>query len=390
MTKAFDIVLFGATGYTGRLVAEHLARHAPADLRWALAGRDAARLQAVHRELQLPDSVACLTADAADAAALQVLMDRTRLVITTVGPYQLYGSGLVAACARAGVDYVDLCGEPAWMREMIEHHEAPARSSGARIVFSCGFDSIPFDLGVWRLQVQMHQRHGRPASQVHGRVLRMKGTFSGGTAASLRATVAAARSDPTVMALLRDPFALTPGFQGPAQPPSHKPRHDDALDTWLAPFVMADINTRNVHRSNLLLGHAYGTDFRYDEMLVTGPGDSGRARAEAVAADRSLGADGGPRPGEGPTREERESGSYELLFVGRDDAGHEAQVHVTGDRDPGYGSTSKMVAEAALCLLGRDAQATPGGIWTPAAAMGQALIDRLQARAGLTFQTASA
>ena len=389
MNKPFDLVVFGASGYTGRLVAEHLAHQAPPDLRWALAARDASRLQAVHRDLHLPDAVACLTVDANDASSLQSLMAQTRLVITTVGPYQLYGSALVAACAQAGVDYVDLCGEPAWMRKMIDAHEAEARASGARIVFSCGFDSIPFDLGVWLLQAQMRQQHGRAASQVHGRVLRMKGTFSGGTAASLRATLAAARSDPSVMALLRDPFSLTPGFQGPAQPAGHKPLYDERMGCWLAPFVMADINTRNVHRSNLLQGHAYGADFRYDEMLVTGPGEAGQARAHAVAADRSLASDEGPRPGEGPTREEREAGLYELLFVGRDDAGHEAHVRVTGDRDPGYGSTSKMVAEAALCLLSRDRGVTPGGIWTPAAAMGQDLIERLKARAGLTFEAVS-
>jgi short subunit dehydrogenase-like uncharacterized protein len=220
---------------------------------------------------------------------------------------------------------------------------------------------------------------------VRGRVRKMKGTFSGGTAASLKATLAAAASEPGVLDLLRDPFALTPGFTGPRQPSGSKPMVDEALgaDIWVAPFVMAAINTRNVHRSNFLLGHAYGADFVYDEMLVTGPGAKGEAFANAVAADKSLGSDSGPKPGEGPSREEREAGHYDVLFLGEDAQGHRLSVAVTGDRDPGYGSTSKMIAEAAVCLL--ENRGTPGGIWTTAPALGQALIDRLQANAGLTF-----
>jgi len=279
---------------------------------------------------------------------------------------------------------VDLCGEPAWMRQMIDAHQAAAQASGARIVFSCGFDSIPFDLGMLMLQDQMQQRFGVPAPRVRGRVRKMKGTFSGGTAASLKATMAAAATQPGVLDLLRNPFSLTPGFEGPRQPSGNKPQVDEVMGVWVAPFVMAAINTRNVHRSNFLLGHAWGSDLVYDEMLVTGPGDKGQAIAEAVAADKSLGGPGGPQPGEGPSRAEREAGFYDVLFIGTGAAGQTLQVSVKGDRDPGYGSTSKMIAESALCLL-QDATATPGGIWTPASAMGQALIQRLQAHAGLTF-----
>jgi short subunit dehydrogenase-like uncharacterized protein len=270
------------------------------------------------------------------------------------------------------------------MRQMIDAHEAAARASGARIVFSCGFDSIPFDLGVLLLQTEMKARFGHPAHRVRARVRKMKGTFSGGTAASLKATVAAAQGDPGVLKLLRDPFALTPGFEGPRQPSGAKPLLDDALGLWVAPFVMAAINTRNVHRSNFLLQHAYGADFVYDEMLVTGPGEKGEAMAHAVAADKSLGAEGGPQPGEGPSRAEREAGYYDVLFLGEDAEGHTLRVGVTGDRDPGYGSTSKMITEAAVCLL-QDALDTPGGVWTPASAMGERLTRRLQANAGLRF-----
>lgn len=386
MTKPFDLVVHGATGFTGRLVVEYLLRRYPAGsgLRWAMGGRNAAKLAAVRDELGAPADTPLVVTDTGNPASLQALMEQARLVLTTVGPYQLYGNELVAACASAGVDYVDLCGEPAWMRQMIDAHEAAARASGARIVFSCGFDSIPFDLGVFMLQREMQARFGQPAQRVRGRVRKMKGTFSGGTAASLKATMAAAAAQPGVLDLLRNPFSLTPGFEGPRQPSGSKPMVDEVLGLWVAPFVMAAINTRNVHRSNFLLGHAYGADFVYDEMMVTGAGEKGEALANAVAADKSLGADDGPKPGEGPSREERESGFYDVLFIGTDTAGHSLRVGVKGDRDPGYGSTSKMITEAAVCLL-QDAPDTPGGIWTTAPAMGDALIARLKANAGLSF-----
>ncbi|WP_447914846.1 saccharopine dehydrogenase family protein [Delftia acidovorans] len=386
MTKPFDLVVHGATGFTGRLVVEYLLRRYPAGsgLRWAMGGRNAAKLAAVRDELGAPADTPLVVTDTGNPASLQALMEQTRLVLTTVGPYQLYGNELVAACASAGVDYVDLCGEPAWMRQMIDAHEAAAKASGARIVFSCGFDSIPFDLGVFMLQREMQARFGQPAQRLRGRVRKMKGTFSGGTAASLKATMAAAAAQPGVLELLRNPFSLTPGFEGPRQPSGSKPMVDEVLGLWVAPFVMAAINTRNVHRSNFLLGHAYGADFVYDEMMVTGAGEKGEALANAVAADKSLGADDGPKPGEGPSREERESGFYDVLFIGTDTAGHSLRVGVKGDRDPGYGSTSKMITEAAVCLL-QDAPDTPGGIWTTAPAMGNALIARLKANAGLSF-----
>ncbi len=384
--KEFDIVVHGATGFTGRLVIEYLLQRYPAGsgLRWAMGGRNADKLAQVRDEVKAPADTPLVVTDSADAASLQALMARTRLVLTTVGPYQLYGNELVAACAQAGVDYVDLCGEPAWMRQMIDAHEAQARASGGRIVFSCGFDSIPFDLGVAMLQDEMRARFGMPANRVRGRVRKMKGTFSGGTAASLKATMAAAQKDPRVLELLRSPFALTPGFEGPRQPSGSKPMHDDLLGLWVAPFIMAAINTRNVHRSNFLLGHAWGQDFVYDEMLVTGAGEKGEAIANAVAADKSMGGEGGPKPGEGPSRAEREAGFYDVLFIGSNAKGDTLRVGVQGDRDPGYGSTSKMIAEAAVCLL-QDAGDAAGGIWTPASAMGRRLVERLQKNAGLSF-----
>jgi len=391
MAKQFDLVVHGATGFTGRLVVEYLLQKYPggSGIRWAMGGRSADKLAAVRDEIGAPADTPLVVTDSADRASLAALMAQTRLVLTTVGPYQLYGNELVAACATSGVDYVDLCGEPAWMRKMIDAHESEAKVSGARIVFSCGFDSIPFDLGVLMLQEEMKARFGAPAPRVRGRVRKMKGTFSGGTAASLKATMAAAQRDPGVLDLLRNPFALTPGFVGPKQPSGNKPMFEAAVGAWVAPFVMAAINTRNVHRSNFLLGHAYGADFVYDEMIVTGPGEKGEAIANAIAADRSLGSEGGPKPGEGPSREEREAGFYDVMFLGETADGKTLRVGVKGDRDPGYGSTSKMIAEAALCLLS-EAATVPGGVWTPAAAMGKPLIARLARNAGLTFAVESA
>jgi short subunit dehydrogenase-like uncharacterized protein len=384
-SRDFDIVVHGASGFTGRLVAEYLATRAEGEpsLRWAMSGRSLDKLAAVRAEMGVPDSVPVIEADASNPASLRQLAGRARVVLTTVGPYQLYGSALVAACADAGTAYVDLCGEPAWMRDMIDRHEARAKSTRARIVFSCGFDSIPFDLGVLFLQEACRQRFGMVAPRVRGRVRKMKGTFSGGTAASLRATMEAA-ADPAVLALLRNPFSLTPGFEGPKQPPGNKPYFEESSGVWLAPFIMAPINTRNIHRSNLLMGHPYGRDFVYEEMLVTGPGERGEQIAQRVAGDKSLMSDTAPKPGEGPSKAEREAGLYDLQFIADMPDGESLSAIVTGNRDPGYGSTSKMVAEAALSLA-RDLPEGHGGIFTPASGLGLKLVSRLTTHAGLTF-----
>jgi short subunit dehydrogenase-like uncharacterized protein len=387
--RELDLVVYGATGYTGRLVAEYLHQQygEGGELNWAIAGRSEDKLRAVRDELGISENLPLVMADASDPDTLHALAARTAVVLTTVGPYQHYGSELVAACAAAGTDYVDLCGEPGWMHEMINAHQKTAEESGARIVFSCGFDSVPFDLGVFFLQQAAKARFGHTLPRVRGRVRAMKGTFSGGTLASLNATLKAASEQPELVKVLIDPFALTPGFSGPQQPPGNKPLHDEDLDSWAAPFVMAAINTKNIHRSNFLLDAAYGKDFVYDEMLLTGPGEKGEAAAQAVAADKSM-AGSDRKPGEGPSPEERESGYYDLLFVGSSDAGERLLASVRGDRDPGYGSTSKMIAESALCLL-KNPGLAGGGIWTPAPAFGEALIERLQSRAGLTFSLES-
>jgi short subunit dehydrogenase-like uncharacterized protein len=387
-SSKFDIVVYGATGFTGQLVAEYLAAHytGKGDPKWAMAGRSLDKLASVRDAIGAPADTALIVADASDPASLKAMVEQTRSVLTTVGPYQLYGSELVAACAATGTDYLDLCGEPVWMHQMIDAHQATAQSSGARIVFSCGFDSVPFELGTFFVQEEAKRVFGGPMLRVKGRVRDMRGTLSGGTAASGRATFEAVAKDLSLVTILNDPFALTPGFTGPKQPKGNRAIYEEDMQSWAAPFMMALINTRNVHRANMLMGFPYGREFVYDEMVLTGPGEKGEANAKRLmAANSEKTGPNAPKPGEGPSKEERENGRYDILYVAIAPDGRQVRASVKGDRDPGYGSTSKMISECAICLL-RDTPEVPGGIWTPGAAMGNALIKRLVDRAGLTFE----
>jgi short subunit dehydrogenase-like uncharacterized protein len=387
-SKKFDIIVYGATGFTGQLVAEYLAKHytGPDDPKWAMAGRSQEKLASVRDAIGAPADTALIVADAGDPASLKAMLEQTKSVISTVGPYQLYGNDLLAACVATGTDYFDLCGEPVWMRQMIDRHEAAAKASGARIVFSCGFDSVPFELGALFVQQEAKRVFGAPAARVKGRVRDMRGTLSGGTAASGRATFEAVAKDLSLVAILNDHFALTPGFKGPKQPKGNKIVYEEELQSWTAPFMMALINTRNVHRSNMLMGFPYGREFVYDEMVLTGPGERGEANAKkVVAANSEKTGPNARKPGEGPSKQEQENGGYDLLYIAVAPDGREIRAAVKGDRDPGYGSTSKMIGECAVCML-RDTPEVPAGIWTPGAAMGDKLIKRLVDRAGLTFQ----
>lgn len=385
--KEFDVIVYGASGFTGQLIAEYLAQQYGADseLKWALAGRNADKINEVVKASGLAETLPVIAADSSDRNALDEMVARTKVVITAVGPYQLYGSDLLAACAESGTDYVDLCGETNWMREMVLTHAAAAEASGARIVFSCGFDSIPFDLGVYFLQKTAKENTGTTVTQVKGRVRQMKGDASGGTVASMKATMTAAAKDPSVLEQLKNPYCLVPGYKGVPQPASHKPCYDEELGSWAAPFIMAQINMPNVHRSNALLGHAYGENFTYTEMLLTGPGEKGESIAMSMAEPGLNAGDKQPQPGEGPSREEREAGFYDIVFVGESASGERVSVSVAGDRDPGYGSTSRMIAESAVALACDDIPVA-GGIWTPASAMGDRLIARLENNAGLVFK----
>jgi len=387
-SSKFDIVVYGASGFTGQLVAEYLAVHYKGDkqLRWAMAGRSLDKLASVRDAIGAPKETPLIAADASDVASLKAMVEQTKSVISTVGPYQFYGNDLVAICAASGTDYLDLCGEPVWMRQMIDKHEAAAKASGARIVFSCGFDSVPFELGAFFVQKEARRVFGAPAARVKGRVRDMRGTLSGGTAASAKATFDAVAKDLSLVAILNDPFALTPGFSGAKQPRGNKPQYEEDLQSWSAPFMMALINTRNVHRSNMLMGFPYGREFVYDEMVLTGPGEKGEANAKRVmAANTEKTGPNSRKPGEGPSKEERENGLYDLLYIAIAPDGRQVRASVKGDRDPGYGSTSKMISECAICLL-HDAPEVKPGFWTPGAAMGDRLIKRLVDHAGLTFQ----
>ncbi len=375
----FDVIVYGATGYTGRLVAEHLSRTygLGGEVKWAMAGRDAKKLVAVRDEIGAPAATPLVTADSDDAAALRAMCERARCIVTTVGPYQLYGSKLVATCAATGTDYLNLSGESNWMRAMIDAHDAEAKRSGARILFSCGFDSIPFELGVMFVQDIAKRRLGRTVPRVKGRVRNLSGSLSGGTLATGEATRAAAAKDPSVIRLLVDPFALTPGSRGADQPRGDKVEQDDDVGGKVGPWLMAPINSKNIHRSNMLQGQPWGADFVYDEMVILR--DDQPAQAFTFPEGKA------PKPGEGPTKEEREAGFYDLVFIGISSDGRKVQAQVYGKKDPGYGSTAMILVETALCLL-RDGSHVGGGISVPGAALGHKLIERLQAHAQLSFK----
>ena len=384
--REFDVIVFGASGYTGKLVAEYMGKEYGIDesISWAIAGRNKDKLSSVKKDLNLNERVSIIEVDSTNKDSLDSMTSSAKCILTTVGPYQLYGSSLVQSCSENGTDYVDLTGEPGWMYEMINAHQDTAKKSGARIVFSCGFDSIPFDLGVYFVQQAAQEKYGKPAKHVRGRVKAMNGEFSGGTIASLGATMATLKEKPELIQVLSNPFSLTEGFEGPAQLDDSKVLLDEKLNMWVTPFVMAPINTKNVHRSNALLGHEYGEDFCYDEMMIAGEGEEGKQIADAMNSSNPMGGDNLPQPGEGPSKESREQGNYDVLFFADFDEGS-IEARVTGDMDPGYGSTSKMIAESALCLI-QDCEDLSGGMYTPAPAMGEKLIKRLTKNAGLTFE----
>jgi short subunit dehydrogenase-like uncharacterized protein len=399
--RRLDLVVFGATSFVGQILCRYLVERHGTDgsLRWAIAGRSAAKLDDVARATGA--DVERIVADAADPIAMAELAGATRVVVSTVGPYARYGSELVAAVAEAGTDYCDLTGEPQWMRRMIDAHQATAEASGARIVHTCGFDSIPSDLGVWFTQQRAQERFDEPCTTIEMAVHAMRGGASGGTVASMLNLVEEASHDKALRALLADPYALNPADlrTGPPQPDVTRPTRDAATGRWLAPFVMASVNTRVVQRTHALLGRPWGPNFRYREAMDVGPGPVGAAKAAAVAgglaAGLGLGAIGPirnaaaryvlPKPGEGPSPEAQAKGFWDLRFRGTTAHGRTIETQAVGDRDPGYGSTAKMLGESAAALLDLSPEDRAGGFWTPASALGDALIERLEAHAGIRF-----
>ncbi|MBP8252265.1 MAG: saccharopine dehydrogenase NADP-binding domain-containing protein [Herpetosiphon sp.] len=404
--RNFDIIVWGATGFTGRLVAEYLLTRYGVnnDLRWAMAGRNQAKLELVRNSFNHPDAINIpfLLADSHDLGSLQKLAQQTKVMCTTVGPYALYGSELVQACVENGTHYCDLTGEVRWMRSMIDQHQKAAEQSGARIVHTCGFDSIPSDMGVYFMQKMMHERHQTVAFEVKARVKTVKGGFSGGTIASMMNMIDEIKRDPSLRKIMGNPYALNPEGErrGPDRNIPMKPRFDDDFQAWTAPFIMEQINSRVVRRTNALLGYPYGRDFRYDEAMLMGKGAAGYARSVSLGAGmggvmlagaikplRSLLNKTLPEAGEGPSEEQREKGFFKILFLAKHptDPNKHVRGSVTGDRDPGYGSTSKMLAESAICLA-KDDLRVGGGFWTPASAMGDHLLRRLNENAGVKFE----
>ena len=391
-TREHDVILFGATGFTGQLVAAYLKAQR---VRWAIAGRSRARLEA------LGLGVPIVVGDALDPAAVRQLASRTTAVCTTVGPYARYGSELVAACAESGTHYCDLTGEVQWMRRMIDGHHEQAQRTGARIVHTCGFDSIPSDLGAWATQQAFIARFGYPARKVTAVFGEQSGGLSGGTVASGLSTAEEATADPEVRRLLRNPYGLDPdpGAARPVAPDDSGIGWEPHLKMFTVPFLMAGINTRVVRRGHALAGFPWGADFVYREVMST-PGNA-RGAAMAVGITAGLGAIAfamsrpflrkqlakrAPKPGEGPSAEVRQRGHWKVRLVAEGE-GDDALLYTVSDRnDPGYSSTSRMLGEAAMCLA-RDPLSSPGGVQTPSVAMAQPLVERLR-HAGLVFAEA--
>ena len=398
LERSFDLVIYGATGFTGALVAEYL-HQTQSGLSWAIAGRSQSKLDLLKDRINAPD-LETIVADSESADDMRRLVTSTRVVISTVGPYARFGTPLVEACAAEGTHYCDLTGEPQWMASIFERVSPLAEETGARLIHCCGFDSIPSDLGVFVAQQSMMNKHGLFATKVSGRMGKSKGAVSGGTVASMLLAVEQAVSDPIARKVLNDPYGLypselSPGSDGPDQ---RGVRWDDHFGSWTGPFVMAAINSKVVRRSNALASLVYGADFSYDESLLVDNRRSGLLMAGgmsigmaalAIPPLRRLISKRLPQPGEGPSMSERENGFFEFFVHAHHptDSEKDVRICVNGKRDPGYGATSRMLAQAGLSLAFDDLD-VEGGIWTPASALGNHLVNRL-ADVDITFEDVS-
>jgi short subunit dehydrogenase-like uncharacterized protein len=402
----FDIIIFGATSFVGQILTRYLLNQFPVEgeIKWAIAGRSQSKLDELKASLGgTGEKLDVLVADAADEDSLRFLCQSTRVVISTVGPYALYGEPLVKTCVALGTDYCDLTGEVQWIAKMLERYENEAKITGARIVNSCGFDSIPSDLGVYFLQQHAKKQFGETCSSIKMRVKKMKGAASGGTVASMTNIFKEVATNPALRKILADPYAICPPDHGNSarQNSMNRPQYDTDFNSWVAPFVMAVINTRIVYRSNVLVEGGYSQNFEYNEAMLTGKGIIG----SSIAAGVGVGLGGFamaavipptrwamekfilPKPGEGPSPDAQEKGCYDLRFYGKTESGQEIRCKVTGDQDPGYGSTAKILGQAAACLVQDiNKDTVQGGFWTPASIFGSQLITRLESHAGLTFE----
>jgi len=399
-SREFDIIIWGATGFTGRLVAQYLFDKygATGELKWAMGGRDLTKMEKVRDEVA-DRNVTLIIADSNDKVSLLNMVNRTKVICTTVGPYAKYGSNLVEACIKSHIHYCDLAGEVQWMYKMINRHHEEAKINGSKIVHSCGFDSIPSDMGVYFIQREAKDKRGIIAQKIKMRVAAISGGISGGTYASLSQVLEEAKKDKMVYKTLTNPYALNPINEqfGKDKSDLKSIIFDKSSQSWIGPFIMASINTKVVRRSNFLSSYAYGKSFRYDEATIFGKGFFGRIKGilSATSIGLIMSAKHGsllkkgldllfPIPGEGPTKKKREQGFYNLRFYITLEDGSNAFAKVTGDMDPGYGSSSKMLAESAVCLA-KDKLSNISGVLTPSIAMGDSLLKRLEKNAGLTF-----
>ena len=392
--REFDIIIWGASGFTGRLVAEYLSQnYSPNELKWAIAGRDGNKLNKI-RDQYLDEKIPIIIADSFDEISLKKMTKRTKVICTTVGPYAKYGSLLVKSCVSSKTHYCDLAGEAQWIRKMIDLHHEDAKDNNVRIVNSCGFDSIPSDLGVYYI----HKNISKKNLSIRMRVTGAKGTYSGGTYASMQNIIKEASKDREVRKSLTNPYGLNPVGQqdGLDKRDLRSVKYDKRIKSWISPFLMAGINTRIVRRSNALSNFSYGKEFTYDEAVMTGKGFKGRLNGIFLSIPLMfLAAKPGsffnkifniisPKPGQGPNKKERENGYFSLRFFVFQKDDNKSIFKVTGDKDPGYGSTSKMLAESAVCLA-KDRLEENYGVLTPSYAMGDNILDRLVSNAGLTF-----
>ncbi len=405
--RDYAVVLYGATSFVGQITAHYLAEFLSTNkdkggntVTWAIAGRDEEKLNEL--QSKLASKVDIIIANSDDAASLDTMTEQTQVIISTVGPYLKYGEPLIKSCASNGTDYVDLTGEAIFIKDMMDKYQEAAKQSGARIVNSCGFDSIPSDLGVYFTQKQAEAKFDSACDVIHMRVKAAKGGLSGGTIASMATVFEEVGQDKSRRKQVANPYLLNDDKNAPNVRQSNvsKPEYDSEHKRWLAPFVMASINTRIVHRSNQLLGYEYGRDFRYDEAMWMKDGIKGKLTSYALSAGllgfatammitpsrELLSKHVLPKSGSGPSEEEQENGYFDIRLFGKTANQETIITKVTGDKDPGYGSTSRMLSQAALCLAQDiSKEAVGGGFWTPASAMGDKLLARLEEHAGLSF-----
>lgn len=403
-TPQYEIVVYGATGYVGQLICRYLVELQAQDpaLRWAMAGRNLEKLKALARDIGAP-SENCLYAQACDCASLAHICAQTKVILSTVGPYNRYGEALIAECVRSGTDYVDLCGEVLWLKEIIERYGPKAQTTNARLVPACGFDSVPSDLGTFFLQAEFKARHASYCNRIKMRVVSIKGGLSGGTLASMTDSAKMAASSPKLRRAILNPYLLSPpsSQERPRQNNNLGSFREEEMAGWMAPFLMEGINSRIVHRSNGLMDFAYGQDFRYDEAMYTGTGVSGWLYAQGInvvlSAGMLLAALGPtrqllhrfvlPNPGQGPSERTLEEGHACIQFWGSNRQGKRLRAQLQINGDPGYLVTAKMLTQGALCLArDRDKGTVGGGFWTPATALGRPYLQRLRKFADMQFE----